>query len=256
MKNFILKFGVLALLASIFVSCHKEEGKKIRPTRLLLSSTYQTVGVNMETKLRDTIIQNLNYEFDPEVRIVKIFDSNGYVETYDHKNLLKTSYENSVHTASGIININGSVACDSALNGSYKKEYSYDENGYIKGCHFEFVVDESNRSYYTYSYSWKGGNIVSCQVKDGGIHNGAAMELGVYDYQYEYTNETVTTPIENKTGMVFLFDNVMDFSYVFGKKCKNLPVAVNNQKIEWTLDEEGYPVKVVTNKATATFMWK
>ena len=266
MRNIILSIGILSMLAGMFVSCRSDDDekkivrKKENPQnttqRSLSFSTYETVGIDLETKQRDSIKQNLYYDYDSEGRVVKIYDSNGYREDFDYKSLAKTTLENGVETSIGKLNVDGSIASDSALNGSYKKEYTYDENGYVKDYNSVFVVDEEDRSHYTYSYTWEDGNIVSCQVKDGGVHNGAAMELGVYDYQYEYTNETVTTPIENKSGLVFLFDNVMDFSYAFGKKCKNLPVAVNNQKIEWTLDETGYPVKVVTNKATATFTWK
>ena len=257
MKNFILNFGILALLASVFVSCHKEDDSKIiiKKDKHLVSSTLRFVGIDIETKKRDTVNNNLNYEFDSDGRIVKIYDNNGYKEEYDHKSLLMTTYKNGVQTAAGKINVNGAVVCDSALNGSHKKEYSYDESGHINSSSSLFVVDEENSSRYSYSYTWADGNLVSCKMMDGGVHNGAAMEIGAYDYKYEYVNEAVTTPIENKTGLVFFFDNVLDFSPAYGAGTKNLPVKVNGQNIQWTL-EDGYPVKVVTDNATATFMWK
>ncbi len=267
MKKIFLLSGILFCM---FASCKdKDDDKKIRrdqnPTdtvpvvpavRRLAYSTFQTVGVDMNTKMRDTINLNLNYEYDSEGRVIKVYDINGYREDYDYKGLVKTTFEGGVETATGELNIGYSIASDSAYNGSYKHVYSYDDNGYIKEYNSKFVVDEKNSSYYSYSYTWQEGNIVSCVVTDGGNHNGAAMELGASDYVYEYTNETVSTPIVNKSDLVFFFDNVMDFSFAYGKKCKNLPVAVNNQKIEWTLDEEGYPVKVVANNAVATFTWK
>ena len=266
MKKIILLSGILFCM---FASCHKDddEKKKIHKTendtvpvapavRRLASSTFQTVGVDMETKQRDTINLNLNYEYDSEGRVIKVYDINGYREDFDYKSLTKTSYENGVETAKGELNVEGSIASDSAYNGSYKRIYSYDESGYLKDYNSRFVVDVNNNSFCSYSYTWQGGNIVSCVVTDGGKLNGAAIELGISDHVYEYTNETVSTPIVNKSGLVFLFDNVLDFSFAFGKACKNLPVAINRHNIEWTLDEEGYPVKVVTNNAVATFTWR
>ena len=264
MKKIILFFGILALSTSIFTSCNEDEEenqKKDEPQvsnqRRLVSSTFKTAGIyNMETHERDTIRVNANYEYDSEGRVIKVYDINDYQENYDYNGLVKTFFKGGVETAKGELNVEGSIVSDSAYDGSYKRNYFYDESGYLKKYNSMFVVDENNSSLCYCSYTWQDGNIVSCVVRYGGTNNGAAMELDVSDHVYVYTNETVSTPIENKSGLLFLFDNGLDFSFAYGKKCKNLPVVVNNQKIEWTLDDEGYPVKVVANNITMTFTWK
>lgn len=258
-KKFLI-CGILALSACIFSSCDEDEetgsNEKVSQVKRLISSTFQTKAMDSETKEHVTIIQDFNYEYDAEGRLVKISDNiKDYKEVFDYKRLVKTSVLDGTDIEIGKLNANGTIVSDSAVNGNYQKEYSYDESGHINYSSSLFIKDEENSNRYSYSYTWTDGNIVSCEMKDGGVHNGAPMELGVFDYKYEYVNETVTTPIENKTGLVFLFDSVLNFSPAYGAGTKNLPVKVNGQNIQWTL-EDGYPVKVVTDNATATFMWK
>lgn len=88
--------------------------------------------------------------------------------------------------------------------------------------------------------------------------------------QFVYTNSEISTPIENKGGILMISDLSIldDFEYlcwfgIFGKASKHLPVEViwesdpgsdpysspkrEVYEYEWVLDEQGYPVKCIKN---------
>lgn len=115
----------------------------------------------------------------------------------------------------------------------------------------------SNESAYHFTYnksgqmtSWYAGKAQYCNIyytKDGDINT---IESSDGKSSFEYTNATVTTPIDNKGGIMLLSDwNIMwDYEYyywfgIYGKSTKHLPVKAGDVTFNWTLDSKGYPTK-------------
>lgn len=82
---------------------------------------------------------------------------------------------------------------------------------------------------------------------------------------FVYVNDSVTSPIENKGGIMLLSDwNIMgDWEYyywfgIYGKATKHLPVKVGDDTYNWTLDKKGYPTscKVETDEYVWTYCFE
>lgn len=114
---------------------------------------------------------------------------------------------------------------------AFNYKFTYNENGQMKSW-ASSEYDEYCNIYYT-----KDGDINTIESSDG-------------TSSFEYTNATVTTPIDNKGGIMLLSDwNIMwDYEYyywfgIYGKSTKHLPVKVGDVTFNWTLDSKGYPTK-------------
>ncbi len=89
-----------------------------------------------------------------------------------------------------------------------------------------------------------------------------------YTRKLTYTNDVVTTPIENKGGIMFYeFWGILSsyeawyWSGLVGNASKHLPVKCDEDTIEWTLDDKGYPSKCVYHDDyygtyTLVFTWE
>lgn len=82
-------------------------------------------------------------------------------------------------------------------------------------------------------------------------------------YKYTYTNDQVKTPIENKGGIMLLSDwGIMwDYEYyywfgIYGKSTKHLPVQVGPNTYDWTLDEQGYPIKCIEKRSDQVIIYE
>ena len=84
---------------------------------------------------------------------------------------------------------------------------------------------------------------------------------------FVYVNDSVTSPIENKGGIMLLSDwNIMgDWEYyywfgIYGKATKHLPVKVGDYTYNWTLDNKGYPTSCKVDgyyyERTYRFEWE
>ena len=124
-----------------------------------------------------------------------------------------------------------------------KKVFKYDENRHlVSESEYNVLTGEPNENY-MYQWVWENGNIIKFIQP---ISQGRKGE-----WLYEYTNDEVTTPLENKTDVLF-FGYGGNLTYInrYGVVGKNLPVAMINgasggrQRIDWTLDKDGYPIRV------------
>lgn len=144
-----------------------------------------------------------------------------------------------------------------------------DVNGYVTdGWHMEFAYNSDGQMvWYTSNYGtmqmyYSGGDAIQYEKN----YSGGRTE----SVQFVYTNSEISTPIENKGGIMMItdLDILEDYEYlcwfgIFGKATKHLPVEViierdygsdpylsSERKIyayEWILDEQGYPVKCIKN---------
>ena len=165
-----------------------------------------------------------------------------------------------------------------------KETYIYDmelnEQGFVKYAEQTHLESEGNIETYKFNYDSDGhliyiesadgmGENPSIQYtnityKDGNIietSSSSSDEPGKITHVISYTSDKVSKLIENK-GSIMYFDETFDvdmddFSYAYyagllGKATKNLPVKCNsanssNYEFAWTLDNNGYPTKLVTD---------
>lgn len=147
------------------------------------------------------------------------------------------------------------------------------EQGYAQSIDFGYS------SIYTFIYN-DNGQLISWRGSEGdneycNIHYTSDGDISRIDGSYSgdntvaYTNSTVTTPIENKGGIMLMAEwGIMwDYEYfywfgIYGAATKHLPVQVGNVTCDWTLDNQGYPtVCEITgldyaDKLTYHFEWE
>ena len=150
------------------------------------------------------------------------------------------------------------------------REYILNDNGYA-------IIGRDGE--YTYTYNDYGQMTGwTCEDEDypekGKIYYNADGDMIATSNRegssrFEYTNNEVTTPIEN-VGNVMLFSewNVMyDYEYfywfgIYGRASKHLPVKMDSYTMSWTLDSRKYPTKCVLKNSsgkalyTFTFEWE
>lgn len=122
-----------------------------------------------------------------------------------------------------------------AFFGSYRYYIFYNSNGQMRQWY------NDNDEYCVLTYD-NNGDIIQQETSDN-MYNG---------YKYFYTNDKVKTPIENKGGIMLLdsWGIMWDWEYyywfgIYGKSTKHLPVQVGDSTFDWTLDEQGYPIKCI-----------
>lgn len=143
-------------------------------------------------------------------------------------------------------------------------------NGYAIDASFGYTFTYNKSGQMT---SWKGdpnwGNEY-CNIyytEDGDINRVQGSYSG--SKSFEYTNATVTTPIDNKGGIMLMSEwGIMwDFEYyywfgIYGKATRHLPVRAGQATYDWTLDNQGYPTTCVvkgldyTGERTYHFEWE
>lgn len=162
--------------------------------------------------------------------------------------------------------------CDGDYRPDNKRTISYsDGNKAFVGGDIEMTLNEKGYALYADYHGWsfaynENGQLVNwhddddyefCTLTynaDGDIINAESSLYG--SKMFEYTNGTVTSPIENKGGIMMMnnWRIMWDFEYyywfgIYGKATRHLPVKVGNDTYDWTLDGQGYPAKCVVTYA-------
>lgn len=264
MKKFIFPLCILALSAGAFTSCGDDDDDNNE------NKDNGSIVINQNLKKLvyasyDEEIVGVKFEYDSKGRLVKAYrgleDCNEYV--YNGNSFTGTSVTvDWNHVISGKLNANGfleTITTQDKNDGKISTtNYYYDKDGHL-------VKDNTDGGDYSSEsvYVWVNGDIVSGTEK----YHDEGYDDEERSYSFKYTNEFVTTPIENKARFLFAFPYVETLSDAvslrnfFGVAGKHLPVSSvdsygNENNFEWTFDADGYPIKVVDKYQTLCLTWE
>lgn len=261
MEKNIFIWGILCVLSTIlFSSCNKEDEEidnghpesVTQKQKHLVSLTCHESGKT----------ENTTYKYDATGKMIKKSFSDGKEHyCFNFSDTVTIGGHEQIVFYKTKFNPDGSIVIDSTISkhittSKYVPDntipytstriFNYDENGHLVDC--ESYVSDKEGEKDTYEWTWVDGNITNFKS--------SLIDLVNYSYeinwQYKYTNEEVTTPIVNKTDVLFSCycnDHMIDNSNRYGIPCKNLPVSIFNEKrgseqrIKWSLDSDGYPIK-------------
>jgi YD repeat-containing protein len=261
MEKTIFIWGILCVLSTIlFSSCNKEDEEidnghpesVTQKQKHLVSLTCHESGKT----------ENTTYKYDATGKMIKKSFSDGKEHyCFNFSDTVTIGGHEQIVFYKTKFNPDGSIVIDSTISkhittSKYVPDntipytstriFNYDENGHLVDC--ESYVSDKEGEKDTYEWTWVDGNITNFKS--------SLIDLVNYSYeinwQYKYTNEEVTTPIVNKTDVLFSCycnDHMIDNSNRYGIPCKNLPVSIFNEKrgseqrIKWSLDSDGYPIK-------------
>lgn len=259
-KNIFI-WGIFCVLSAVlFSSCNKEDEEidKGNPE----SVTQKQKHLVSLTCHESGKTENITYKYDATGKMIKKSFSDGEEHyCFNFSDTMTIGGHEQVIFYKTKFNSDGSIVIDSTIykhitTSKYEPDntipysstriFNYDENGHLVYCEFNDSDKEGGKD--TYEWIWEDGNITNFKS--------SLIELVNYSYeinwQYKYTNDEVTTPIVNKTDILFSCycnDHMIDYCNRYGISCKNLPVSIINVKngtekrITWTLDNDGYPIK-------------
>ena len=259
MKKNIFIWGIFCVLSAVlFSSCDKEDeeidngiqGAGVKKQKHLVSSSFYSTDESTNT----------TYTYDSSGKLMKmsLYDDGKEIDSFNIFDTITLKDEGSIVSYVTKSNSDGSIAIDSmiwknlsdnAITHTIARIFRYDENSHL-------VYSESNdsneeESKETCEWIWKDGNITN--FKSSPIKKSQDNYSYKINRTYKYTNDEVATPIENKTDILFICYGRETFMLNncnrYGVPCKNLPVSIINetsgseQRITWTLDSDGYPIK-------------
>lgn len=256
MKKNIFIWGISFVLSAVlFSSCDKEDegiDNGIQETvkqKHLVSSTFYTTD---ETT-------NTTYIYDSTGKLIKevLYNDGKEVDCFNVSDTITLGHKESIVFYVTEFNSDGSIATDSiiwknvsdnAITSTSSRIFRYDENGHL--VYSEYNASNEEKPKETYEWIWEDGNITN--FKSSPINRIGKDYSYEINWQYKYTNDEVTTPIENKADILFTYyscENMLNNCNRYGVPCKNLPVSIFNgdsgteHRIAWTLDSDGYPIK-------------
>ena len=242
---------LLGLVLSLFMlsSCDKNDDEKDKHIPVFNNKKLLVYCSKNESGL-----YGHKYEYDSYGRPNYTYDSKGKIEEYKY-NYNDLNFSISNEGFNGRLTTNGFI--ESRSFGSNYKSFFYDEKG-----HLISEIFSKGRENIKYTWVWVNDNIVTISEKHDSYDSNSNYEI---NFAFKYTNDAVPTPIENKAGIPFIFYSLDDLETTIviknflGEATKYLPVMLvsvtGEYKIDWTLDEEGYPTKVNFNKSTLYFTW-
>lgn len=257
-KNIFIWGMFCVLSAVLFSSCNKEDEEidngytesVTKKQKHLVSTTFYSTDE----------LTNTTYIYDSTGKLIKMslyndgkeYDSFNISDTItlDHKGDIV--FYISKFDSDGFIAIDSMIwknGSDNAVTHTVARIFRYDENGHL-------VYSESNDSNEeepkeTYEWIWEDSNIIN--FKSSPIKKSQDNYSYEINWQFKYTNDEVTTPIENKTDILFTCYSretfILNYCNRHGVPCKDLPVSIFNEKrgseqrIKWSFDSDGYPIK-------------
>lgn len=271
----IFAIALISLSVNLFSSCSKSDdddntskysyqksGKKLVSSTSSLGKTY-TFSYDNYGRVANVVCRKGNN--DGWERNTTFNDS-----SFDYEKI--QSDDSSIVKGSATFNEMGYISTMSQKDENDKvneMKMTYNSKGQITSIEHTFKHGDDQETV-NYVWIWENNDI-------------SKYETHLIDYfgnpmvmadEYIYTNDVVTTPIENK-GLMTLFQGYYDVEeevnrLMLGLACEHLPVEIKNEneisKFEWTLDADGYPVKVkITDKVsfvekvyetTYDFTWK
>ena len=265
MKKFIFPLCILALSAGAFTSCGDDDDDNNENK----DNGSIVINQNLKKLVYASYNENPNgikYEYDSKGRLVKAYWGTQYSDEYVYSGNSFTGTSVTVdwnHVISGKLNANGFIE---TVTLQEKKEgrvtitnFTYDKDGHV-------VKDNTDGGDYSSEsvYVWVNGDIVSGTEKN---HDDDSEYVEECNYSFKYTNDVVTTPLENKACILFAYpyieglDKTASLRILYGVAGKHLPVSVidsegDENNFEWTFDADGYPIKVVDKYSTLYLTWE
>lgn len=248
---------MLATVAGVLPSCDDEidedpgngmpENVEVNK-KFLVSTTYKKHGHTVE---------EYEYEYDSNGKIFsKHSPNNKYFNLLNCVDYYLNNQESVIYCTSSF-NPDGTMAgfytritnamIDSVVYDHItESKYTYDEDKHLVG-YDSYNMETGEKDCPSKVWTWEDGNIT--KFTETYPKNGECIST---EWSYEYTNNDVTTPLENKTDLLFYgYGSNLDCINRYGVVGKNLPVIITHvssgekTRIDWTLDDDGYPVKVV-----------
>ena len=261
MKKFLFIFCVLATVAGVLPSCDdeidetpsngKSENVVVDKKKLLVYTSYKSSnGDPLEFKYEYDTNGKTTNRYSPENKNFNFFN---YVDSVSTENgrtttfFKSTSFNSDGSLAKKIEITKFFIGDDVSFVSSYASNYTYDENKHLVS--FDTYDVETGEKIKTQSleWVWENGNII--KYIEPLVKNGEYADN--VEWLYEYTNVDVTTPLNNKTDFLFYgYGGQFNCINRYGMACENLPVIIINaktgtkQRIDWTFDKYGYPIKV------------
>lgn len=247
-------FFFLGFILSVFMlsSCDKDDDNKDKNTPVFNNKKLLVYCSNNESGL-----YGRKYEYDSYGRPTQMYNSEGQSEKFSYNyNDLKFSVDLNNTLYDGRLTTKGYF--ETRLSSWSDISYFYDENDHLVS---ELLKNE--REQVEYTWIWVNDNIVTITEKHKYSNNrNSNYEIS---FAFKYTNDLVQNPIENKAGIPFIFfsrDNIeptIALKNLLGEATKHLPVSLISEtgeyRINWTLDSEGYPIKVDFDKKSLYFTW-
>ncbi len=268
MKKLVYFFGIFALIAGLVTSCgdddDDDEGNG--------NSGGKTVSQKKLKKLvEDNYYWEYTYDKDGRCTSYSEFYQNQFSEKtnykYEGNKIVEECYEQDgeVRTTTTILfNSKGYVESVTTDNsGSLETMlYEYDNQGHL--ISEKYSDDDGDTRIST--YTWENGNISKIETREK--HGESEYGSDIY---LEYTNDSYPNGIENKVRINYLeMDDEFLSPYLrsAGVAIKKLPVTLKYigdersslQTLTWTLDSDGYPIKIVSGYDSDTdtfeFVWE
>ena len=262
-KNIFI-WGIFCVLSAVlFSSCDKEDeeidngiqGAGVKKQKHLVSSTFYSTDESTNT----------TYIYDSTGKLMKmsLYDDGKEIDCFNVSDTVTIGGHEQVIFYKTKFNSDGSIVIDSTIYKhittskyvpdntipySSTRIFRYDENGHL--VYSESENSDKEKPKETYEWIWEDGNITN--FKSSPINRIGKDYSYEINWQYKYTNDEVTTPIENKADILFTYyscDHMLNNCNRYGVPCKNLPVSIFNgdsgteHRIAWTLDSDGYPIK-------------
>lgn len=258
--NLFLSCVIVLSANSIFISCkdddddYEEPRFEVRSTKVPLSITVE--GRSYTDSGTYHTITNLFTFTTLNNKIVSIKKSStgntikeDYEFFYNEDNPLRMEY---------CRNNGSAISCQ--LNGrgfiSYagSTEYKYNEDGQLTEMAYSYSDYFGNLVTDGEVYVYENGDLISKTVTDG--------RIGSISYYYTYTSNEYPNGIANTAGIHYGNTNLMAAG-LLGTASARLPLSYGtssssdsyNTKIEWTLDNQNYPVKSKTESTTYIYKW-
>lgn len=198
------------------------------------------------------------YKYDSKGRVFSatIYDENEpsmyYFYSFDNEKIIESIYnrqkdlnESREYTLSMEVNSKGFLKYKYYQDRSFY-EYKYDNEGHLT----TEILRNIDAAHFITQYEWENGNLVkssTCQFENPNVEA---------SYTVKYTDDLHPTAISNKAKLN-LFDLFGFINYEFsivGNPSKDLPISMSygpytevEEIFEWTIDDDGYPVKMVSH---------
>lgn len=269
MKKAFFLAGILALAAGMFSSCDAEDEDDNNGYVGNVTKKKLLVATKQTQYYLDNKVTEFSFEYDSNGKVIKRYalESDTIGGTlFDHTYSLSSGEIISSTTefnSDGSIGSTTSTSTIDSFTSVSKTIYEYDENYHlISESLYDVLTGEANKNY-MYQWVWEDGNIIK-------FIQPVFNQDQFAEWLFEYTNDEVTTPLENKTDILFYgYGGNLTCINRYGVAGKNLPIAIINgksgtrQSIDWTLDKDGYPIKMEVKWAdnkdmivTLDFVWE
>lgn len=254
----IQRKGILLLMAGAlsmgFVACGNDdsEGTEGEGGKVIVNPS------NVFTGERPKVVAGMSMSYNDAGLVTEINDIDGEKITFEYQNVTRVGGKE--YDVKMIVVDRETYVFNMQLN----------EQGFVKHCDedsdtWDFGYNDDGQL--NYMKRSEGGN----EVTKVTYQNGDAVKMTMVsedgpDTGMEttilYTSDEVKTPIENK-GCLMPFDiglrvdmDEMKYAYyagLLGKATKHLPVKNKDFTLNWTLNNAGYPIKLVIPEDSSPF---